>query len=219
MTVLRPLKVIIDNYPEGQVEEFDAEINPENPGLGTRKVPFSKVIYIEREDFAENPPKGFFRLAPGREVSLKHAYYIKCESVVKDDRTGEIIELHCTYDPASRGGWTNDGRKVKGTSHWVSAAHALDVEVRLYDYLFLEDEPTPDSPINPESLVTLTGCKAEPSLAVAQPGERFQFLRQGYFCVDPDSAPGKLVFNRTVGLKDSWAGKNDAVSEPGVRRQ
>lgn len=207
MTVLRPLKVIIDNYPEGQVEEFDAEINPENSDLGTRKVPFSKVIYIEREDFAENPPKGFFRLAPGREVRLKHAYYIKCESVVKDDQTGEIIELHCTYDPASRGGWTNDGRKVKGTSHWVSAAHALDVEVRLYDYLFPEDEPTPDSPINPESLVTLTGCKAEPSLATAQPGERFQFLRQGYFCVDPDSAPGKLVFNRTVGLKDSWAGK------------
>ncbi len=207
MTVLRPLKVIIDNYPEGQVEEFDAEINPENSGLGTRKVPFSKVIYIERDDFAENPPKGFFRLAPGREVRLKHAYYIKCESVVKDERTGEVIELHCTYDPASRGGWTNDGRKVKGTSHWVSAAHALDVEVRLYDYLFLEDEPNPDSPINPESLVVLTGCKAEPSLATALPGERFQFLRQGYFCADQDSAPEKLVFNRTVGLKDSWAGK------------
>lgn len=207
MTVLRPLKVIIDNYPEGQVEEFDAEINPEKPELGTRKVPFSKVIYIEQDDFAENPPKGFFRLAPGREIRLKHAYYIKCESVVKDERTGEVVELHCTYDPASRGGWTNDGRKVKGTSHWVSAAHAIDVEVRLYDYLFLEDEPTPDSPINPESLVILTGCKAEPSLATAQPGQVFQFLRQGYFCVDPDSAPGKLVFNRTVGLKDSWAVK------------
>lgn len=207
MTVLRPLKVIIDNYPEGQVEEFDAEINPEKPELGTRKVPFSKVIYIEQDDFAENPPKGFFRLAPGREIRLKHAYYIKCESVVKDERTGEVIELHCTYDPASRGGWTNDGRKVKGTSHWVSAAHAIDVEVRLYDYLFLEDEPTTDSPINPESLVVLTGCKAEPSLATAQPGQVFQFLRQGYFCVDPDSTPGKLVFNRTVGLKDSWSGK------------
>lgn len=206
MTVLRPLKVIIDNYPEDQVEEFDAEINPENPGLGTRKVPFSKVIYIEQDDFAENPPKGFFRLAPGREVRLKHAYYIKCESVVKD-AAGEVIELHCTYDPASRGGWTNDGRKVKGTSHWVSAAHAIDAEVRLYDYLFLEDEPSPDSPINPESLVTLTGCKAEPSLAKAQPGERFQFLRQGYFCVDKESTSGKLIFNRTVGLKDSWAGK------------
>ncbi len=207
MTVLRPLKVIIDNYPEDQVEEFDAEINPENPDLGTRKVPFSKVIYIEQEDFAENPPKGFFRLAPGREVRLKHAYYIKCESVVKDEHTGEVIELHCTYDPASRGGWTNDGRKVKGTSHWVSAAHAIDVEVRLYDYLFLDDEPNPDSNINPDSLVALTGCKAEPSLAKAVPGERFQFLRQGYFCVDKDSASGRLIFNRTVGLKDSWAGK------------
>lgn len=206
MAVLRPLKVIIDNYPEDKVEEFDAEINPENPDLGTRKVPFSKVIYIEQDDFAENPPKGFFRLAPGREVRLKHAYYIKCESVVKDS-SGEVIELHCSYDPASRGGWTNDGRKVKGTSHWVSATHAIDAEVRLYDYLFVDDEPNPDSPINPESLVTLTGCKAEPSLVKAQPGERFQFLRQGYFCVDKDSAPGKLVFNRTVGLKDSWAGK------------
>lgn len=206
MTVLRPLKVIIDNYPDDLVEEFDAEINPEKPELGTRKVPFSKVIYIERDDFAEDPPKGFFRLAPGREIRLKHAYYIKCESVVKNS-AGEVIELHCTYDPASRGGWTNDGRKVKGTSHWVSAAHAIDVEVRLYDYLFLEDEPTPDSPINPESLVTLTGCKAEPSLAGAVPGERFQFLRQGYFCVDKDSTPERLVFNRTVGLKDSWAGK------------
>jgi len=207
MTVLRPLKVIIDNYPDGQVEEFDAEINPENPALGTRKVPFSKVIYIERDDFAENPPKGFFRLAPGREIRLKHAYYIKCESVIKDEQTGEVIELHCTYDPASRGGWTNDGRKVRGTSHWVSAAHAIDVEVRLYDYLFLDDEPTLDSPVNPESLVILKCCKAEPSLAGAVPGERFQFLRQGYFCVDKDSTPGKLVFNRTVGLKDSWAGK------------
>lgn len=206
MTVLRPLKVVIDNYPEDQVEEFDAEINPEKPELGTRKVPFSKVIYIEQDDFAENPPKGFFRLAPGREIRLKHAYYIKCESVVKND-AGEVIELHCTYDPASRGGWTNDGRKVKGTSHWVSAAHAIDVEVRLYDYLFCEDEPTPDSPINPESLVVLTGCKAEPSLAGAAPGERFQFLRQGYFCVDKDSTPERLVFNRTVGLKDSWAKK------------
>ena len=207
MTVLRPLKVIIDNYPEGQVEEFDAEINPENLEMGTRKVPFSKVVYIEQDDFAENPPKGFFRLAPGREVRLKHAYYIKCESVVKDEKTGEVVELHCTYDPASRGGWTNDGRKVKGTSHWVSAAHAIDVEVRLYDHLFLDEEPGSDTEVNPESLQTLSGCKAEPSLAAVLPGERFQFLRQGYFCVDKDSAPGRLVFNRTVGLKDSWAGK------------
>lgn len=206
MTVLRPLKLVIDNYPEDKVEEFDAEINPENPGLGTRKVPFSKVVYIEQDDFAENPPKGFFRLAPGNEVRLKYAYYIKCESVVKDD-DGAVIEIHCTYDPASRGGWIDGGRKVKGTLHWVSAAHGVDVEVQLYDYLFLEDEPSPDSPINPESLVTLTGCKAEPSLAKAQPGERFQFLRQGYFCVDKDSTSGKLIFNRTVGLKDSWASK------------
>jgi glutaminyl-tRNA synthetase len=206
MTVLRPLKVVIDNYPDDQVEEFDAEINPEKPELGTRKVPFSKVVYIERDDFAEDPPKGFFRLAPGREIRLKYAYYIKCESVVKDD-AGEAIELHCTYDPASRGGWIEGGRKVKGTSHWVSAAHALDVEVRLYDYLFLEDEPTSDSAINPDSLIELSGCKAEPSLAKAVPGERFQFLRQGYFCVDQDSVSGRLVFNRTVGLKDSWAGK------------
>ena len=207
MTVLRPLKVVIDNYPDGQVEEFDAEINPENLALGTRKVPFSKVVYIERDDFAENPPKGFFRLAPGREIRLKHAYYIKCESVVKDEQTGEVLELHCTYDPASRGGWINDGRKVRGTSHWVSAAHAIDVEVRLYDYLFLDDEPTPDSLVNPDSLITLTNCKAEPSLATARPGERFQFLRQGYFCMDQDSTSEKLVFNRTVGLKDSWARK------------
>lgn len=206
MTVLRPLKVVIDNYPDDQVEEFDAEINPEKPELGTRKVPFSKVVYIEQDDFAENPPKGFFRLAPGQEVRLKYAYYIKCESVIKND-AGEVIELHCTYDPASRGGWIEGGRKVKGTSHWVSAVHGIDAEVRLYDYLFQEDEPTPDSPINPESLIKLSGCKAEPSLAKAVPGERFQFLRQGYFCVDQDSAPGKLVFNRTVGLKDSWAGK------------
>lgn len=206
MVVLRPLKVIIDNYPDDLVEEFEAEINPENPELGARKVPFSKVLYIERDDFAENPPKGFFRLAPGREIRLKYAYYIKCERVVKDE-TGEIIELHCTYDPASRGGWTNDGRKVRGTSHWVSAAHAVDVEVRLYDHLFREEVPGPDSVVDPDSLVTLAGCKAEPSLAGALPGDRFQFLRQGYFCVDKDSAPGKLVFNRTVSLKDSWSGK------------
>lgn len=207
MVVLRPLKVVIDNYPDDLVEEFEAEINPENPELGMRKIPFSKVLYIERDDFAENPPKGFFRLAPGREIRLKYAYYIKCERVVKNERTGEIIELHCTYDPASRGGWTNDGRKVRGTSHWVSAAHAVDVEVRLYDHLFREEVPGPDSVVDPDSLVTLVGCKAEPGLAGALPGDRFQFLRQGYFCVDKDSTPGKLIFNRTVSLKDSWSGK------------
>ncbi len=204
MAVLNPLKVIIDNYPDGQVEEFDAEINPENPDLGTRKVPFSKEIYIEREDFCEDPPKGYFRLSPGREVRLKHAYYIRCERVVKDE-AGAIVELHCTYDPQSRGGWTSDGRKVKGTSHWVSAAHAIDAEVRLYDLLYLDEIPGENSVLNPDSLVVLNRCKAEPSLGSAKVGERFQFLRQGYFCVDKDSADNRLVFNRTVGLRDSWS--------------
>jgi glutaminyl-tRNA synthetase len=204
MAVLDPLKVIIDNYPEGQVEEFDGEINPENPELGTRKIPFSKVIYIEKDDFREDPPKGYFRLSPGREIRLKHAYYIRCESVVKDPATGEIIELHCTYDPETRGGWSADGRKVKGTSHWVSAAHAVDAEVRLYDHLFLDENPGENATLNPNSLVTLTQCKVEPSLKDVKAGERFQFLRQGYFCVDLDSRPGKLVFDRTVGLRDSW---------------
>ncbi|TCL69378.1 glutaminyl-tRNA synthetase [Hydrogenispora ethanolica] len=204
MAVLDPLKVIIDNYPEGQVEEFEGEINPENPELGTRKIPFSKVIYIEKDDFREDPPKGYFRLSPGREIRLKHAYYIRCESVVRDPATGEIIELHCTYDPETRGGWSADGRKVKGTSHWVSAAHAVDAEVRLYDHLFLDENPGENATLNPDSLVTLTHCKVEPSLKDVKAGERFQFLRQGYFCVDLDSRPGKLVFNRTVGLRDSW---------------
>lgn len=211
MAVLRPLKVIIDNYPDGQIEEFDAEINPENPEMGTRKVPFSKVIYIEREDFREDPPKGFFRLAPGKEIRLKHAYYIQCEQVVKDEVSGEIVELHCSYDPASRGGWSADGRKVKGTSHWVSAAHALPVEVRLYDNLFnvenpdvVEDGGDYKEHLNPDSLVKLTTCLVEPSLAGTSPGSRYQFLRQGYFVVDPDSTPDALVFNRIVSLKDSW---------------
>ncbi len=204
MAVLEPLKVIIDNYPDGQVEEFDAEINPENPELGTRKVPFSKVIYIERDDFREDPPKGYFRLSPGREVRLKHAYYITCRSVVKDPATGEIVELHCTYDPETRGGWSADGRKVKGTSHWVSAAHALDAEVRVYDHLFLDENPAENAALNPDSLIVLNACKVEPSLKDAQSGSRFQFLRQGYFCVDLDSRPDRLVFNRTVGLRDSW---------------
>ncbi|HYH01671.1 MAG TPA: glutamine--tRNA ligase, partial [Bacillota bacterium] len=196
----------------------DAEINPENPEMGTRKVPFSQVIYIEQEDFMETPPKGYFRLSPGKEVRLKHAYYVKCETIVKDEQTGAVVEVHCTYDPTSRGGWTNDGRKVKGTLHWVSARHALDAEVRLYDNLFLTDTETTgeeeteektgkSAEYNPNSRVVLTGCKVEPSLAATQAGTRYQFLRQGYFVVDPDTQPGCLVFNRTVGLKDSWAKK------------
>jgi len=211
MAVLRPLKVIIDNYPEGQVEEFDAENNPEDPGAGTRKVPFSKVIYIERDDFMENPPKKYFRLFPGGEVRLKHAYFIKCERVVKDEQTGEIIELHCTYDPETRGGNAPDGRKVKGTIHWVSAAHAVDAEVRLYDTLF--NGPDPDSVegdykeyLNPNSLEVLKSCKIEPSVKGAEKGTRYQFLRMGYFCIDTvDTTDEKLVFNRIVALKDTWA--------------
>ncbi|HUX50248.1 MAG TPA: glutamine--tRNA ligase/YqeY domain fusion protein [Spirochaetia bacterium] len=213
MVVLRPIKVVIENYPAGQVEWFDAEKNPENPAAGTRKIPFSRELYIEAEDFQEDPPKKFFRLAPGREVRLKHAYYITCNSVVRDNATGVITELRCTYDPESRGGDTPDGRKVKGTLHWVSAAHAVDAEVRLYDRLFTvadvsaipEDDDYRDY-LNPTSLEVLSRCKAEPELATAESGTKFQFLRQGYFCVDSeDSKPGELVFNRTVGLKDTWA--------------
>jgi glutaminyl-tRNA synthetase len=211
MAVLRPLRVVIDNYPESQVEEMDAINNPEDASAGTRKVPFSKVLYIEQEDFREDPPKQFFRLAPGREVRLRYAYFIKCVSVVKNER-GEVVELHCTYDPATRGGDAPDGRKVKATIHWVSAAHAQEAEARLYDYLFTQPNPE-DVPedqdftvnVNPNSIEVLTGCKLEPSLADAKPGNRFQFERQGYFCVDPDSTRGKLVFNRAVGLKDTWA--------------
>jgi glutaminyl-tRNA synthetase len=212
MAVLRPLKVIIDNYPEDRVEWLDAENNPEDPSMGSRKIPFSRIFYIEQEDFCEDPPKKFFRLAPGREIRLKHAYYIKCEEVVKDEKTGEIIELHCTYDPKSRGGWTNDGRKVRGTSHWVSAAHALPAEVRLYTHLFIkkdtgevEDGKDFKDYINPESLEILKDCLVEPSLKDAETGTKYQFLRQGYFCVDPDSSKEKLVFNRTVTLRDTWA--------------
>jgi len=211
MAVLHPLKVVITNYPENQVEEFPGENNPEDPSMGTRKVPFSRVVYIEQDDFHENPPKKYFRLSPGREVRLKHAYYIKCEEVIKDEKTGEIIEIHCTYDPKSRGGWTDDGRKVKGTSHWVSALHAVDSEVRLYDHLFLEESSEEESDdfksrINPDSLEVLKGCKLEPSLAEAKSGTTYQFLRQGYFCMDSvDSKPGAMVFNRAVSLKDSWA--------------
>ncbi|MGI6669679.1 MAG: glutamine--tRNA ligase/YqeY domain fusion protein [Acetivibrionales bacterium] len=208
MAVLRPLKVVLDNYPEGQVEWFDVEINPENPDMGTRKVPFTRELYIEQDDFMENPPKKYFRLYPGNEVRLKSAYIIKCEYAVKDDK-GNITELHCTYDPESRGGNAPDGRKIRGTLHWVSAAHALDAEVRLYDHLFTHPDPGSvedlHSVINPSSLEVLTGCKIEPSLASAKPGDHYQFLRMGYFCADTECAPGKPVFNRTAGLKDTWA--------------
>jgi len=213
MAVLRPLKVIIDNYPEDRVEWLEAEYNSENPELGARKVPFSRVLYIEQEDFMEDPPKKFFRLSPGREVRLKHAYIIKCERVVKDEQTGEIIELHCTYDPETRSGKSSDVRKVKGTLHWVSAAHAVKAEIRLYDRLFARENPDEEkdgadfkSYLNPNSLEKLTSCWVEPSLAEAAPGSRYQFLRQGYFNVDPiDSTAGAPVFNRIVPLKDSWA--------------
>lgn len=208
MAILRPLRLVIDNYPEGQVEQMDAINNPEDPSAGARKAPFSKVLYIEQDDFREDPPKQFFRLAPGREVRLRYAYFVKCVSVVKNER-GEVVELHGTYDPATRGGDAPDGRKVKSTIHWVSAAHAVDAEVRLYDYLFTQ--PNPDeaedftSVLNPNSLEALTGCKVEPGLAGAKVGDKFQFERQGYFCVDPDSSAGKLVFNRAASLKDTWA--------------
>lgn len=208
MAVLKPLKVVIDNYPEGQVEEFEAVNNPEDPSAGTRKVPFSKVIYIEQDDFREVPPPKYFRLTPGREVRLRNAYFIKCESVVKD-ANGEVSEVHCTYDPATRGGDAPDGRKVKATLHWVSAAHAVPAEVRMYDRLFNNPDPEASGDfiqdLNPNSLSVLPNCWLEPSLADAQPGDKFQFERLGYFCVDLESTPGKLVFNRTVGLKDEWA--------------
>jgi glutaminyl-tRNA synthetase len=235
MAVLRPLKVVVENYPEGQTEEFDAVNNPEDPSAGTRKVPFSRILYIEQDDFREVPPPKYFRLTPGREVRLRSAYFIKCVGVVKDEKTGAVTELRCTYDPATRGGDALDGRKVKATIHWVSAAHAVEAEVRLYDHLFLKPDPD-DAPegkdwksnLNPKSLESLDGCKLEPSLAGAKPGDRFQFERLGYFCVDPDSraagslpltaggseseaesrkpsAVGRLVFNRTATLRDEWA--------------
>jgi glutaminyl-tRNA synthetase len=210
MAVLDPLKVVLVNYPDDQVEWLEAINNPEDPSAGTRQVPFSKVLYIERDDFMENPPKDFYRLAPGREVRLRYAYFIKCVDVIKDSH-GNVIELHCTYDPATRGGEAPDGRKVKATIHWVSAQHAIDAEVRLYDRLFTKPDPL-DVPeghdwkenINPNSLIVLTNCKLEPSLADAKVGEQFQFERKGYFCVDPDSTEKKLVFNRTVTLKGEW---------------
>jgi glutaminyl-tRNA synthetase len=212
MAVLRPLKLIIDNYPEGQVEDLEAVNNPEDDSAGTRKLPFSRELYIEREDFHEDPPKKFFRLAPGREVRLKHAYIIKCESFVKDDKSGEIVEVHCSYDPETKSGGTQAARKVKGTLHWVSAAHAHGAEVRLYDNLFSKSDPDEvevgedfTANLNPDSLEILRGCRIEPLLADVRPGDRFQFLRQGYFCVDPDSTTERPVFNRTVGLRDTWA--------------
>jgi glutaminyl-tRNA synthetase len=210
MAVLRPLRVIIDNYPEGQVEYLDAINNPEDPSAGTRPVPFSKVLYIEQDDFREVPPPKYFRLSPGKEVRLRYAYFITCQQVVKDPQTGEIIEVHCTYDPATRGGDAPDGRKVKSTLHWVAAADSVEAEVRLYDRLFAVELPDREddflTALNPSSLEILQGCRLEPSLAAATPGHRVQFERQGYFCVDSKLAqPGRLVFNRIVGLKDSWA--------------
>ncbi|MEW6228007.1 MAG: glutamine--tRNA ligase/YqeY domain fusion protein [Bacillota bacterium] len=209
MAVLRPLRVVIDNYPEDRVEWVEAVNNPEDPSMGTRKVPFSRVLHIEQDDFRENPPEKFYRLAPGREVRLRYAYFIKCTGVVKDEKTGEVIELHCTYDPDTLGGSSPDGRRVKATLHWVSAAHALEAEVRLYDRLFTKEDPGAEEDfmacVNPNSLETLTACRVEPSLAGAAPGDRYQFERLGYFCVDPDSSQGRLVFNRTVGLRDEWA--------------
>jgi len=213
MVVLHPLKVIIDNYPDDQMEELEAINNPEDPKMGTRKVPFSKVLFIERDDFREDPPKKWFRLAPGREVRLRYAYYITCRRAVKDEQTGEVQELHCTYDPDTRGGWSKDGRKVRGTIHWVSAPHSFEVEVRLYDRLFLKANPVGEKEgadfktyLNPHSLELLSSCRAEPTLKGAAPGNRYQFERKGYFCVDSvDSTKEKLIFNRTVPLRDTWA--------------
>lgn len=208
MAVLRPLKLVITNYPEGKIELLNADINPEDPSAGKREVPFNRELWIERDDFMENPPAKFFRLAPGREVRLKYAYYVRCNEVIKDPGTGEIVELHCTYDPETRGGWSKDGRRVKGTSHWISVPHAIPAEFRLYDRLF--NRPDPDegegflSNINPDSLEAIRGF-VEAGLAGARPGSNYQFERQGYFCVDPDSTPSAMVFNRSVSLKDSWA--------------
>ncbi len=209
MAVLNPLKVVITNYPDGQVDELDAINNPEDPEAGTRKVPFSKVIYIEQDDFIEDPPKKFFRLAPGREIRLRYAYFVTCTDIVKNDN-GDISEIHCTYDPETRGGNAPDGRKVKATIHWVSAEHAVEAEVRLYNHLFTKENPEADgddfkSNINPESIEVLPTCYMEPSLKGAEPGSRYQFERLGYFCLDSDSTTDKPVFNRTVTLRDTWA--------------
>ena len=212
MGVLRPIKLIIDNYPAGQVEMLEAKNNPEDPSMGTREIPFSGELFIERDDFMEDPPKKFFRLAPGREVRLRYAYYVTCTGVDQDPATGEITAIHCTYDPETKGGWSSDGRKIKGTLHWVSAAHALKAEVRLYDRLFKAPAPGQGredkdwlADLNPNSLEVLTQCRLEPSLKNGRAGDLYQFERQGYFCLDPDTAPERPVFNRTVTLRDSWA--------------
>jgi glutaminyl-tRNA synthetase len=213
MAVLKPLKVIVENYPEGQVDELDAVNNPEDPGDGSRKVPFSRELYIEQDDFMEDPPKKFFRLAPGREVRLRYGYFITCIDVIKDTATGEIQELRCTYDPETRGGNAPDGRKVKATLHWVSARHSLPAEVRLYSHLFTKENPAAVEQgedftvhVNPESLELLENCRVEPSLADAKPESIYQFERLGYFCADRhDCMKGRLVFNRSVTLRDTWA--------------
>jgi len=212
MAVLNPLRLVIENYPENQAEELEAINNPEDPLMGTRTVPFSRVLYIEKEDFHEDPPKKFFRLAPGREIRLRYAYFVRCVGVVKDEKTGDITEIRCTYDPETKGGDSPDGRKVKATLHWVSAAHALKAEVRLYDHLFTKEDPNDvqdgldfTSNINPHSLNVLQSCRVEPELANAQPYAYYQFERLGYFAVDPDTSDASLVFNRTVSLRDTWA--------------
>jgi glutaminyl-tRNA synthetase len=222
MAVLRPLRVVIDNYPEGQTEYLEAVNNPEDASMGTRQVPFSKVIYIEQDDFREDPPKQYFRLAPGREIRLRYAYFITCTGVVKD-ASGNVVELHCTYDPATKGGNAPDGRKVKSTIHWVSAEHAVDAKIRVYETLFNREDPNvvPEGQdftvnLNPNSLEVVFGAKLEPSLRDAAPGSRYQFERLGYFAVDPDSSREKLVFNRTVALRDTWA-KIEAKSAPPKR--
>jgi glutaminyl-tRNA synthetase len=223
MVVLRPLKLVIENYPEDEVEELEAENNPEDPGAGKRKIPFSRTLYIEQDDFLENPSKKFFRLGPGREVRLKHAYYVTCVGFDKDEDTGAITEVRCTYDPNTRGGWSQDGRKVKGTLHWVSAPHATEAQVRLYDHLFTEENPELGKEgkdfrafLNPNSLETLTACRVEPSLSQADPGIHYQFLRHGYFFIDnKDSSPGALVFNRTTTLRDTWAKVQKSAKTPG----
>jgi glutaminyl-tRNA synthetase len=211
MAILHPLKVVIDNYPEGQAEQMEATNNPEDATAGSRKVPFSRVLYIEQDDFREVPPPKYFRLTPGREVRLRYGYFITCKSVVKNDQ-GEVVEVHCTYDPATRGGNAPDGRKVKSTIHWVSAEHAVDAEVRVYENLFTKEDPADveegqdvTANLNPNSLEVIARAKVEPSLANATAGSRYQFERLGYFCADRDSKPGAPVFNRTVALKDTWA--------------
>jgi glutaminyl-tRNA synthetase len=212
MAILDPLRVVIENYPEDKVDMMECINNPEDPSAGTRMVPFSKVLYIERDDFREDPPRKWFRLSPGAEVRLRYAYFLTCNEVIKDENTGEVMELRCSIDPATRGGSAPDGRKVRGTLHWVSAAHAVEAQVNLYDRLYIKDAPMDVGEgedftdyLNPESLEVLRGCRVEPSVADAASGTRYQFERQGYFCVDPDSLANGLVFNRTIALRDTWA--------------